>query len=202
MGMFDTFHVPHRGRDLAVQTKHFANVLNDYRLGDFVLFDADPPRGVNAYIEDHKEDWRDQGCALEWVVLLLVDGCYLDAFVSQDKADAEAVAETMVKLWQAPERQAQAFALHARAHHAARERQTGALDRLVSLLGDYNDGQSNQDNPQPPARFPFPPRHDFDQESWDAAIAHLLLDLPEYRDAVPEHYAVAMQLRQTNQIRK
>ncbi|MBI5331862.1 MAG: hypothetical protein HZB71_14775 [Betaproteobacteria bacterium] len=48
MGMFDTFHIQDRGRNLDVQSKQFARVLNNYRLGDFVLFDAETPSGVSA----------------------------------------------------------------------------------------------------------------------------------------------------------
>lgn len=88
MGMFDTFHTQDRGRQLAVQSKQFAQGLDDYRLGDFVDFDRPTPQGVTAWIEDHKQDWRDPDCPLEWAVLLLVDGCFVDAYVTDSEAGA------------------------------------------------------------------------------------------------------------------
>jgi hypothetical protein len=94
MGMFDTFHI--RDRRLAVQSKQFAQVPDDYHLGDFVSFEQATPRGVTAWIEDHKQDWLDPDCPLEWIVLPLVDGCFLDAYVTDTEADARRVADVMV----------------------------------------------------------------------------------------------------------
>ena len=51
MGMFDTFHIQDRGRQLTVQSKQFAQVLGEYRLGDFVGFDQATPTGVR--VSDH-----------------------------------------------------------------------------------------------------------------------------------------------------
>lgn len=98
--MFDTFHIQDRGRQLAVQSKQCARVLDEYQLGDFVTFEQATPKGVTAWIEDHKQDWRAPAYPLEWIVPLLVDGCFLDTYVVNTEADARQVAEVMTKLWQ------------------------------------------------------------------------------------------------------
>ena len=67
MGMFDTFHFKNQGRQFAVQSKEFACILNDYRLGDFVEYETDAaPRCVLTYIGDHKQDWSDAAC--DWAI--------------------------------------------------------------------------------------------------------------------------------------
>lgn len=194
MGMFDTFHIEVGDRHLAVQSKQFANALSDYWFGDFVEFASAPPRGVQAYLEDHKQDWSDPECPLEWVVLLLVNGCFLDAYVSGDKADAQQAAEAMAQLWQAPERQAHAFQHHARAHFNARIGLQRSLDGISCLLRDYAAWQEHQTNKEAETGLFGLLRHDFNRESWDWAIARVLLALPGYREQVPASYVVAKEL--------
>lgn len=198
MGMFDTFHIQDQGRRLAVQSKQFARVLNDYRLGDFVEYETAAPRGVQTYIEDHKQDWHDPACPLIWVVLLLVDGCFLDAFVAQDEAEARNAAEVMGKLWQSPERQAEAFQRHAHAHYQTRLSQQHALDRVSRLLHDHIEWQEREAKGEADTRLFRFMRHDFGKETWDWAIARLLLELPEYREHVPACYAVGAELEAVN----
>lgn len=198
MGMFDTFHLQDRGRELPVQSKQFACVLDNYHLGDFVRFDQATPQGVAAWIEDHKQDWSTPTCPLEWVVLLLVDGCFLDAFVTDTETGARQAADVMVKLWQSPERQAEAFRRHALAHYDARTSQAQALDRIAALLRDYVDWQTRKEKGEPdPGLFRLF-RHDFEKEDWDWAIARMLLELPEYRGRVPESYAVRAEMEAAN----
>jgi len=198
--MFDTFHIQDRGRCLAIQSKQFASILNDYRLGDFVEFETSAPRGVLAYIEDHKQNWSDTACPTEWIVLLLVNGCFLDAFVAQDEPEARNAAEVMVKLWQSPERQAEAFRRHARAHYEARITQQRTLDRISRLLNDYAEWQEREAKGDADTSLFSFMRHDFGKESWDWAIARLLLALPEYRGWVPAGYAVGAVLEGVNPV--
>jgi hypothetical protein len=194
MGMFDTFHIQDQGRRLAIQSKEFACILNDYRLGDFVEYEtAVAPRGVLTYIEDHKQNWSDTACPTEWIVLLLVNGCFLDAFVAGNEVEARNAAEVMVKLWQSPERQAEAFERHARAHYQTLTTQQHALDRVSKLLRDYAEWQERDAKGVADThRFGFM-RHDFNKETWDWAIARLLMKLPEYQEWVPAGYGVAME---------
>ena len=194
MGMFDTFHIQNQGRHLAIQSKQFACILNDYRLGDFVEFETTvAPRGVLTYIEDHKQNWSDGACPTEWIVLLLVNGCFLDAFVAGNEAEASNAAEVMVKLWQSPERQAEAFERHARTHYQTLTSLKHVLDRVGRLLRDYAEWQGREAKGEvDSSRFGFM-RHDFNKETWDWAIARLLMALPEYREWVPEGYGVELE---------
>lgn len=198
MGMFDTFHIQDRGRQLAVQSKQFAQVLGEYRLGDFVDFDQATPTGVTAWIEDHKQDWRDPASPQEWVVILLVDGCFLDAYVAETEADARQAADVMIKLWQSPERQAEALKRHAHDHYDARMRYRRTLEQISALLRDYaaweQDKVEGKDTGE--RRFAFL-RHDFDQEDWDWALAKLLLKQEAIKEHVPAKYAVAAKLDAT-----
>jgi hypothetical protein len=195
MGMFDTFHIQDKDRLLAVQSKQFACILHDYRLGDFVEYETTAPRGIQTCIEDHKQDWRDATCPVEWIVLLLVNGCFLDAFVAKDETDARNTAEVMVKLWQSPERQAEAFQQHARKHYQTLSTQTNTLDRVTRLLNDYAKWQTRKsNNAAGTGLFGFG-HHDFEKETWDWAISRLLLELPEYREQVPAEYAVGLELK-------
>lgn len=195
MGMFDTFHIQDRGRELAVQSKRFACLLDDYRIGDFVSFDHGTPTGITAWVEDHKHDWRDPTCPVEWAVILLVDGCFLDAYVADSEADARQAATVLVKLWQAPERQAEALKRHAREHYDARMRYRGALGEISALLSDYADleRQKTEGQDTTERRFAFM-RHDFEAESWDWHLARLLSRLEEFREAMPAKYAVPVEL--------
>jgi hypothetical protein len=194
MGMFDTFHIHDQGRHLAVQSKQFACILNDYQLGDFVVYETTTPHGLQTCIGDYKNNWTDPACPTEWIVLLLVNGCFLDAYIAGDEAEARNTAEVMAKLWQSPERQAEAFQRHARAHYQTLTTQTGSLDRISRLLHDYAELQKRAAKGETDtSRFSFM-RHDFSKESWDWAIARVLLKLPEYRERVPANYAVGAEL--------
>lgn len=191
MGMFDTFHLQHQGRHLAVQSKQFAQGLDDYHLGDFVAFEHASSAGVTAWIEDHKQDWQDPVCPLEWIALLLVDGCFLDAYVTDTEADARQAAEVMIKLWQSPERQVEALKHHAQAHYEARTRYRAALGQISSLLRDYAQWEQEKSQGNSGKRgFAFL-RCDFEKASWDWHLARLLLGLEELREFVPVKYAVA-----------
>lgn len=195
MGMFDTFHVQDRGRTLEVQTKHFAKTLGEYRLGDFIDFEQATPCGVTIWIEVHKQDWRDPACPLEWVVILLVDGCYLDAYVAETEADARQVAEVMVKLWQSPERQAEAMKRHAHDHYDTRIRYQRALEQISALLHDYVEREKAQSEGKDTTEHRLSFFHyDFDKESWDWHLARLLLEQDEFREFVPATYFVAVSL--------
>jgi hypothetical protein len=198
MGMFDTFQIQDQGRSLAVQSKQFANMLADYRLGDFVEYEAAAPRGVQTYIEDYKHDWSDPTCPTEWIVLLLVEGCFLDAYVTRDEAEARNVAEVMAKLWQSPERQAEAFQRHGRTHFQTLRTRKRALDRVSGLLRDYAEWREREAKGEADTRFLGFMRHDFSKETWDWAIARLLLELPEYRERVPAGYGVGAELEVAN----
>lgn len=123
MGMFDTFHIQNQGRHIAVQSKEFACILNDYRLGDIVEYETNAPRGIQSCVEDHKQDWRDHD------------------YVEWQEREAKGEADT----------------------------------RMFGFM-----------------------RHDFSKETWDWAIARLLLELPEYRKRVPAGYGVAMELEVLN----
>jgi len=199
MGMFDTFHLQAQGGRLAIQSKEFACILNDYRLGDFVEYEtAAAPRGVQAYIEDHKQNWSDTACPTEWIVLLLVNGCFLDAFVAGDEDEARNAAEVMAKLWQSPERQAAAFQRHAHAHYEARMTQQRALDQISRLLHDHAEWQAREAKGETDTRQLSFMRHDFGKETWDWAIARLLLELPGYRESVPAGYGEGAELDAVN----
>ncbi len=193
MGMFDTFYIQDQGRSLAVQSKQFANMLADYRLGDFVEYEATAPRGVQSYIEDHKQNWSDPACPTEWIVLLLIEGCFLDAYVAGDETEARNVADVMVKLWLSPERQTEAFQRYARAHFQTLKTRNRALDRVSGLLRDYAGWQEREAKGEVDTSFFGFMRHDFSKETWDRAIARLLLELPEYRERVPAGYGVELE---------
>jgi len=153
MGMFDTFHIHHQSRELAVQSKQFANVLNHYLPGDFV---------------------------------------------ARDETEARSAAEVIGKLWQSPERQAEALQHHARAHYQARITQQHALDRISRLLHDHVEWQEREAKGEADTRMFGFMRHDFSKETWDWAIARLLLELPEYRKRVPAGYAVGAEVEAAN----
>jgi hypothetical protein len=123
----------------------------------------------------------------------LVNGCFLDAFVAGDEVEARNAAEVMVKLWQSPERQAEAFERHAFAHYQTLTNQKRALDRVSKLLRDYAEWQEREAKAEADTSFFGFMRHDFSKETWDWAIARLLLALPEYREWVPVGYGVAME---------
>jgi len=171
-------------------------MLGDYRLGDFVEYETTAPRGVQTYIEDYKHDWSDPTCPTEWIVLLLIEGCFLDAYVASDEAEARNVAEVMAKLWQSPERQAEAFQRNARAHFQTLRTQKRALDRVSGLLRDFVKWQEREaQGEEAVTRLLGFMRHDFSKETWDWAIAQLLLELPEYREWVPAGYGVGFEKR-------
>lgn len=185
MGMFDTFYLQDKGRTLEVQSKEFACVLSDYRFGDFVIFDAEAPRGVTAYIEDHKENWQDTNCPVEWIVLLLVDSCFVDGFVATTQSEAQAVADAMVQLWAAPERQAEAFKRFANEHFLKRTDFYQGLSSALKLLRDFEEWSTA--GIEKNKLFAFL-RHDFDAESWDVGLARVLKHVPEFAEHLPEKY--------------
>lgn len=189
MGMYDTFHLQNKGRTLEVQSKAFACVLGDYRLGDFVEFDLPVPTGITAHIEDH--NWRGHDYPTEWVVLLLVDGCFIDSYVAPIQADAQQAAEVMVKLWTSPERQADAFKRHAQHHYNRHDELKRAMSQVLRLLHDYAYQQQPEAETRQALRFL---QHDFEQESWDMALAQLLNRLPEFAEYLPDSYRVALAL--------
>ncbi len=190
MSMYDTFYLCDKGRTLAVQSKAFVKALNEYRLGDFVLFDQPTPLGITAYIEDFNENNSDASCPVEWAVLLLVDGCFLDSYVAPSQSEAQQAADAMAKLWTVPERQLEAFKLHARDHYDARCKQHQALGLVFRLLRDYDAWQQKKtDGTQ--TGFGFM-QHDFDKEDWDFALARRLAEIPEYATLMPTKYRVAL----------
>lgn len=159
MGMFDTFNIQDRGRQLAVQSKHFACLLDEYRIGDFVSFDHGTPTGITAWIEDHKHDWRDPTCPVEWVVILLVDGCFLDAYVADSETDGWQAATVMVKLWQAPEHQAEALKRHVREHcEAPLPARLGTPDLIAARLHAMGSRQDRRREHYPAAAPHIPAR--------------------------------------------
>jgi hypothetical protein len=191
MGMYDTFYLQDNGRTLDVQSKAFARILGEYHLGDFVNFDQPAPSGVTAYIEDHKQDWQDPTCPVEWVVLVLVDGCFVDSFVAPSQSDAQQAADVMAKLWAVPERQAEAFKRFARSHFVQGAEFRHVLNQVLRLLQDY--ANRNQQEIEPYKLPPFM-QHDFDKESWDMALARLLSLIPEFAADLPASYGVALAL--------
>jgi hypothetical protein len=192
MGMFDTFHVQDNDRTLCVQTKQFACLLDDYRIGDLVDFEPPQPSGITAYIEDHRQDYRDENCPIEWVVLLIVDGCFVDSFVAQSQEEAQTAADVMVKLWSTSERQCEFFKRYSSIHYKKRLEFNRALDRALRLLRDYaeNEATKNDSAKKTDAFWSFM-RHDFKKESLDEALAQILICLPHYKEFIPEIYSAA-----------
>lgn len=166
--MFDTFYLQYKDRTLAVQSKAFACFLDDYRLGDFVNFEMPTPAGITAYIEQYRHDWQDASCQLEWIVLLIVDACFVDGFVASSKSEAQHAADVMVKLWASPERQAEAFKRFATTHFSKRTEFDRGLSQALRLVCDFVEwsGKGTEKN----KLFDFL-CHDFDLESWDLALA-------------------------------
>lgn len=191
MGMFDTFYLQDKGRTLKVQSKTFACTLGEYHLGDFVDFDPPAPSGITAYVEDHKQNWGDPACPIEWVVLILIDGCFVDSFIAPSQSEAQQAADVMVKLWAAPERQLEAFKGYARNHFDQRTEFSHALSKVLRLLQDYADRSQHETEPRQSLRFM---QHDFDKESLDMALARLLSSIPEYAAYLPASYLVALEL--------
>jgi hypothetical protein len=185
MGMFDTFYLQDNGRSLAVQSREFACFLDDYRLGDFVSFEGAAPLGVTAYIEEYKSNWQDSNCPVEWIVLLIVDSCFMVGFVAASESEAQHAAKTMVKLWAAPDRQAEAFKRFAKAHFTKRTEYDRVLGQALRLVCDYHEWSANGAKKNNPFRFL---RHDFDKESWDLGLARILKPIPEFAEHLPEPY--------------
>jgi hypothetical protein len=185
MGMFDTFYLQDTSRTIEVQSREFACFLDDYRLGDFVSFEGAAPIGVTAYIEEHKINWQDSNCPVEWIVLLIVDSCFMDGFVASSKSEAQHAADIMVKLWASPERQAEAFKRFAKAHFAKRTEFDRGLANALRLVCDYDDWSTKGAEKNNLFRFL---RHDFDKESWDLGLARMLSSIPEFAEHLPGHY--------------
>jgi hypothetical protein len=192
MGMFDTFHVQDNDRTVCVQTNQFACLLDEYRIGDLVDFEPPQTSGITAYIEDHRQDYRDDNCPIEWIVLLIVDGCFVDSFVAQSQEEAKTAADVMVKLWSTSERQCEFFKQYASIHYKKRLEFNRALDRALRLLRDYAKYEAARNEPEKKtqALWHFM-RHDFEKESLDKALAKILIGLPEYKEFIPEVYSAA-----------
>ncbi len=185
MGMFDTFYLQDNGRTLAVQSKAFACFLDDYRLGDFVNFEMSTPTGITAYIEQYRHDWQDAFCQDEWIVLLIVDACFVDGFVASSKSEAQHAAEVMVKLWESPERQAEAFKRFANTHFSKRTEFGWGLGQALRLVCDFDEWSSKGTEKNKLFGFLC---HDFDLESWDLGLARILNSIPEYAERLPAQY--------------
>jgi len=99
MGMFDSFLVKHQGQEVEVQSKQFGCFLQHYRMGDFVQLDSATPYGVQGYVEDFKLDYRDPDVPCWWCVLVILNGCFVDYLICDDKAEARRAEGVMVKLW-------------------------------------------------------------------------------------------------------
>ncbi|MBU1664746.1 MAG: HDIG domain-containing protein [Gammaproteobacteria bacterium] len=93
---------------------------------------------------------------------------------------------------------AEAFQRHALAHHQARITQQHALDRISRLLHDHVEWQEREAKGEADTSMFGFMRHDFGKETWDWAIARLLLEQPEYREHVPACYAVGAELEVVN----
>jgi hypothetical protein len=183
--MIDTFYLQDKGRTLAVQSKAFACFLDDYRLGDFVTFEMATPAGITAYIEQYRHDWQDASCQDEWIVLLIVDACFVDGFVASSKSEAQHAADAMVKLWASPERQAEAFKRFANTHFSKRTELDRGLSQALRLVCDFDEWSSK--GTEKNKLFGFL-RHDFDLESWDLGLARMLNSIPEYAERLPAQY--------------
>ena len=186
MGMFDSFRLQHQGREVEIQSKQFANSLQNIRLGDFVEFDSATPIGVQGVIEDFKVDYRNHDEPYLWCVLIIVSGCFVDYLICDDKAEARSAAEVMVKLWQQPERQAEALLKFSSAHFAKSEMIAKTLSDVAWLLNQYQSWIDNSGK-RPEKWFVFH-WHDFDETPWDIALAKILLQMDEFRPHLHKKY--------------
>ena len=189
MSMFDSFRLQHQGREVEIQSKQFANSLQNIRLGDFVEFDSATPIGVQGVIEDFKVDYRNHDEPYLWCVLIIVSGCFVDYLICNDKTEARSAAEVMVKLWQQPERQAAALLKFSSAHFAKSEMIAKTLNDVAWLLNQYQSWIDNSGE-RLEKWFVFH-WHDFDETPWDIALAKILLQMDELRPHLHKKY-VAM----------
>ena len=184
--MFDSFRLQHQGREIEIQSKQFANSLQNIRLGDFVEFDSATPIGVQGVIEDFKVDYRNHDEPYLWCVLIIVCGCFVDYLICNDQAEARRAAEVMVTLWQQPERQAEALLKFSSAHFAKSEMIAKTLSDVAWLLNQYQSWIDNSGK-RPEKWFVFH-WHDFDETPWDIALAKILLQMDEFRPHLHKKY--------------
>ena len=186
MGMFDSFYLQHQDREVEVQSKQFANSLQHIRLGDFIEFDNATPIGVQGIIEDFKVNYSDHDAPYLWCVLIILSGCFVDYLICDDKAEAQRATEVMVKLWQQPERQAEALLKFSSAHFAKSEMLARTLGNVAGLLNQYQSWIENAGK-RPEKWFVFH-WHDFDETPWDIALANILLQMDEFRPHLHKKY--------------
>ena len=186
MGMFDSFYLRYQGREVEVQSKQFANSLQNTHLGDFVEFDNATPIGVQGIVEDFKVDYGVHDAPYLWCVLIILSGCFVDYLICDDKAEAQRAVEVMVKLWQQPERQADALLKFSSAHFAKSEMLARTLGNVAGLLNQYQSWIENSGK-RPEKWFIFH-WHDFDETPWDIALAEILLNMDEFRPYLHQKY--------------
>lgn len=110
----------------------------------------------------------------------------MDYLICDDEAEAQRSAAVMVKLWQQPERQADALLRFASAHYAKSEANAHALGNVAALLGQHVSWLENAGK-RPEGRFSFH-WHDFEETPWDEALAKILCGLEELRPRLPGKY--------------
>lgn len=186
MGMFDSFYLQHHGQEVEVQSKQFANSLQHIRLGDFIEFDSATPIGVQGIVEDFKPVYSDQEAPYLWCVLIILSGCFVDYMICDEKAEALRAVEVMVKLWQQPERQADALLKFSSAHFVKSEKLVKTLSNVAWLLNQYQSWIENSGK-RPDKWFVFH-WHDFDETPWDIALAEILLNMDEFRPHLHKKY--------------
>ena len=118
MGVFDSFFVPYQGKEVEVQSKQFARVLAEYRLGDFVEIDHSLVHEVQAFVENmYLPDSHPR-----WCVLLLFNNCFVDYLICDEEAVALNATVVMTAMWQQPERQVAAMLKFAQQHFRMRRK--------------------------------------------------------------------------------
>lgn len=92
MGMFDSFRTEFEGSEHLAQTKAFACMLANYRIGDDVVGNS---RAVHQGASAHIEETYGKGVP-PWVILLLHDGIYVDYGWAASEEEAGRVAQEMI----------------------------------------------------------------------------------------------------------
>jgi hypothetical protein len=110
----------------------------------------------------------------------------VDYLICDDKAEAQRAAEVMVKLWQQPERQADALLKFSSAHFAKSEMLAQTLGNVSELLNQYQSWIENAGK-RPDKWFIFH-WHNFDKTPWDIALAEILLSMDELRPHLHKKY--------------
>jgi hypothetical protein len=131
-------------------------------------------------------DYSDRDAPYLWCVLIILSGCFVDSLICDDKAEAQRAAEVMVKLWQQPERQADALLKFSSAHFAMSEMLDRTLGNVAALLNQYQSWIENSGK-RPDKRFIFH-WHDFDETPWDIALAKILLNMDEFCPHLHDKY--------------